>query len=400
MTPAPSANFSPPSHRAPLAPSFGRFRIVSRWSARLLLGAFAGFVHLVGAPDAELDNHRGAQLFGWEALASWSQTASNQTEITLVSPEIVPAFEWDELVASWNAETPAGSGLRIEARPLAEGRATRFRVLGLWSSDPARHPRESVRGQQDEDGEVLTDTLALKRPWPRAQLRCTLVKGENGVAPRLTWIGVSVIQTRAAPPPLPPTRAAWGKTLPVPERSQVSYPGGETAWCSPTCVSMVLAYWAGQLGRPELDRDVPEVVQGVQDPVWGGTGNWPFNTAFAGALPRMRAYVARLTDISELEDWVLAGVPVVVSLSYDILRGKPQREAGDGHLVVCVGFTAEGDPVVNDPGTRLNVRKTFPRANLAAAWAHSHQTVYIVLPRERLPPADRFGHWHGGGAKP
>jgi hypothetical protein len=156
---------------------------------------------------------------------------------------------------------------------------------------------------------------------------------------------------------------------------------------------MVLAFWAQQLGRVDLDHDVPAVAKGVHDPNWPGTGNWPFNTAFAGALPGLRAYVARLSDVSELEDWIAAGIPVVVSLSYDLLRGQPKRPESDGHLVVCVGFTSEGDVIVNDPGTRLGVRKTFPRANLVTAWAHSHNTVYLIHPEPMRPPADRFRHW-------
>jgi len=156
---------------------------------------------------------------------------------------------------------------------------------------------------------------------------------------------------------------------------------------------MVLAYWSRQLGKPELDRDVPEVVEGVYDPNWPGTGNWSFNTAYAGSLPGLRAYVTRLTDLSELEDWVMRQVPVVVSVCYDLLRGRP-RNRDSGHLVVCVGFTKEGDVIVNDPGTRTGVRKTFARENLARAWANSKNTVYLIHPEGWRPPRDRFGHWH------
>lgn len=159
---------------------------------------------------------------------------------------------------------------------------------------------------------------------------------------------------------------------------------------------MVLAYWARVLKRPSLDRDVPVVVEGVFDPKWPGTGNWPFNTAYAGSLPGMRAYVTRLTDVSELEDWVVRGVPVVVSVCYDLLRGRP-RQRDSGHLVVCVGFTANGEVTVNDPGTRANVRKTFPREDFVRAWANSRNTVYLIYPHTWRPPRDRFGHWFTKG---
>jgi len=36
--------------------------------------------------------------------------------------------------------------------------------------------------------------------------------------------------------------------------------------------------------------------------------------------------------------------------------------------------------VINDPGTSKNVRKIFPRKNLAHAWAYSHNTAYLIYP--------------------
>jgi hypothetical protein len=153
---------------------------------------------------------------------------------------------------------------------------------------------------------------------------------------------------------------------------------------------MLLSFWSAQLGRRDLDHDVPEVAAGVDDPNWPGTGNWPFNMAFASTHPGMRAYVGRFSDISELEDWIDAGIPVAVSVSYGLLRGKTER--GNGHLVVCIGFTEEGDPVFNDPG-RSQVRQIYKRADLARAWAESERTVYLVYPEGTKTPKDRYGHW-------
>jgi hypothetical protein len=154
---------------------------------------------------------------------------------------------------------------------------------------------------------------------------------------------------------------------------------------------MLLGFWAAKLNRPGLDRGVQEVAAGVHDENRPGTGNWSFNTAYAGSLPGLRAYVTRLSDISELEDWIATGVPLAVSLCYNRLRGKGEEPSG--HLVVCVGFDKSGAVIVNDPGTTVGVQKTFPRANLARAWAYSKNTVYIVHPVDWPTPTDRFGHW-------
>jgi hypothetical protein len=189
---------------------------------------------------------------------------------------------------------------------------------------------------------------------------------------------------------------AWGQTLSVPERSQMAYPNGNVL-CSPTTVSMIMTYWSQKLRRPEMDLDVPEVVKGVYDMKWDGAGNWPFNTAYAGSYRGMRAYVTRMSDVSELEDWIANGIPVGLSLCYNKLRGRDGRPSG--HLVVCVGFTDEGDVIINDPGTRLNVRKTFPRKNLIAAWAYSQNAAYMIYPEDSPIPTDRFGHWDSWSAR-
>jgi hypothetical protein len=367
-----------------------------------------------GADESNLDPG-GRQFLGFDDLSNFQASTSN-SETVLTSPVIAARIPWDELVASWNVDATEGEYLKVEARALYPERATKYYTLGLWSRDPAQHPRESVNGQRDVDGDVHTDTLALKRPAQRLQVRITLGRksgsrfeslglsegngakkpNTSGLKPQaaslkpLKFVGLSLLDTKAVPAAQPPCRAAWNKLVPVPERSQMAYPGGNV-WCSPTTVSMLMAYWSQRLHRPELDCDVPRVVSGVYDPKWQGTGNWPFNMAFAGSNRGMRAYVTRLGDVSELEQWIAAGIPVGLSVSYNRLRGK--GTGGSGHLVVCVGFTATGDPIINDPGTLKNVRKTFPRQNLIDAWSYSRNTVYLVYPEDSALPLDRLGHW-------
>ncbi len=207
----------------------------------------------------------------------------------------------------------------------------------------------------------------------------------------LRFVGVSLLNSLVARPEMAATAdPGQGLILGVPTRSQLDYPGGD-AWCSPTSVSMVLSYWSGRLGRPDLNRAVPEVAAAVHDPGWPGTGNWPFNTAYAGSFPGMRGYVTRLGHVGELGSWIAAGVPVVTSVTYSILKGKPDQ--GDGHLVVVVGFDERGDVVLNDPGTRIAMRKTVPRDRFAAAWAESHNTVYLIHPTDHPVPHSPHGHW-------
>jgi hypothetical protein len=320
-------------------------------------------------------------------------------ETVMTSPEIETPGPWDELVVSWNV--PAGVHLKIEARGIYPNHATKFYTLGLWSDDPSRHPRESVKGQADVDGDVHTDTLVLKRPAMKAQLRLTM-GGRPGTAtdkhPSLKFVGLSFCDSRKPDVLQPSLKTAWGKTLPVPERVQSGYdgPGG---WCSPASLSMVLAYWSAVLHRPELDRPVPEMATGVNDPVYEGTGNWPFNTAYAGEFPGMRAYVTRLDDMTELEQWIAAGIPVVLSVS-SYLTNDRHDGRDNGHLIVCVGFTDKGDLIVNDPGVSIKrgerVRRVYPRERLINAWKKSRNTVYLVYPETAAIPDDWHGHWERG----
>jgi hypothetical protein len=105
--------------------------------------------------------------------------------------------------------------------------------------------------------------------------------------------------------------------------------------------------------------------------------------------------VTRFNGLSELEDWIAAGIPVVISAPWNLLQ-PGRQDTGNGHLVVCIGFTKEGDVVINDPATNLKgdrVRHVYRRANVIRAWATSHNTVYLIYPAGAKLPDNREGHW-------
>jgi len=335
-----------------------------------------------------------SSFVGLKEFSSFARLQGTNGEMVLLSPEIKSPINWNELVVSWNADAAPGTFLKIEARAVSTNHATKFYTMGMWSPDNKAIRRASVHRQKDSDGDVKTDTLVLKQTANAAQIRITL-GGTNRESPALKFLGLSFCNTRVTPWTQMPNRAAWGKIISTPEHSQHGYPGAQ-GWCSPTSLSMVLARWAETLRRPELDLHVPQVAAAVYDTEFKGTGNWPFNTAFAGSFPGMRSYVTRFADISELEDWIAAGIPVIISAPWELLEaGRPP--ASDGHLTVCIGFTDSGDVVINDPATRIErgdqVRRIYKRADVIRAWAESHNTVYLVYPESARLPEDRFGHW-------
>jgi uncharacterized protein YvpB len=341
------------------------------------------FVGLAGGVSASEKDFRGVQFIGFTEFSGFERELS-EGKWTLISPKIETQIEWEELIVSWNFDAATNASVVIEAQATYPERPTGWYCLGKWGAEA----RESVRGQDDKDGRVDTDTLKLKKRAKGVWVRLTL-RGEKDIS-GLKFVGLSFCDRAAERVALEPNRKVWGKSLVVKERSQVGYPEGISEWCSPTSTSMLLSYWAKKVNRPELDHDVPEVARAVNDPNWPGTGNWPFNMAFAGAHEGMRAYVARFSDVSELEDWIEAGVPVAVSVAYGFLKG--QEERAKGHLVVCIGFDESGNVIVNDPG-RSTVRQVYARDNLIKAWAESENTVYLVYPEKWKVPVDRFGHW-------
>ena len=115
---------------------------------------------------------------------------------------------------------------------------------------------------------------------------------------------------------------------------------------------------------------------------YDGTGNWAFNTAYAATLVGGDSYVTRMRDLREAEDHIAAGVPVIVSVAFgrNQLAGAP-ISASKGHLMVVVGFEADGDVVVNDPAGATNdeVRRVYDRAQFERIWiAASGGTAYVI----------------------
>src|SRR6266850_2568513 len=281
-------------------------------SMMVVVAACVGIHHCAHAAESDL---RGNQFISFNDFSKFSNSSNETTgETIMTSPEIPTGLQADQLIVSWNAELPADVFLNIEARAIYPERPTKYFTMDRWCVDSERHPRESVLHQKDADGDVSTDTLELVKPAQRFQVRLVL-GGKNAERARVKFLGFCFTDTKAEAAQLPAKTKAWGKTIEVPERSQMAYPNGNVL-CSPTTVSMLMTYWSKEGNRPELDRDVPEVAKAVYDANWHGTGNWPFNTAYAGSYPGMRAYVTRLSDVSELEDWIAKGIPVALSVCY------------------------------------------------------------------------------------
>ncbi len=290
-------------------------------------------------------------------------------------------------IASWDVTTPGGSWIETQVRARIGSRWTSWYEMGHWSKEETGGHRHSLKSPADANGRVDTDTLYLKAPADAWQARVYFHPGARGEMPALTLFAVttgddSAIARGAS------TKSAWGVDIDVPERTQRidespdALGGGGDAWCSPTSVSMVMAYWAARTNHPKWDVDVPSSAVGTYDHVYKGCGNWPFNVAFASEHG-LGGWVERLSGMSGLERYVSLGVPLIASIRAKTgeLDGSPYKNT-DGHLLVVRGFTREGDVIANDPyGLPGHIRIIYKRAQFEHVWmGGSKGIVYVIAP--------------------
>ena len=325
--------------------------------------------------------------------------ARGRSQGTLTS-RVYRSAHKDTFIPSWNARTPSGTWLRMEMRVRSGGNWTRWWEMGVWARGTRTIKRHSVNGQRSGNWRVLTDTLQSIGPVfaDAYQYRLTLLTKRERRTPRVGAIYVTASNSyRNGEAFVGPNERLWGKDLSVPARSQMIYPNGGEVWCSPTSLSMVMAYWAKKKGKRSLNKKVPTVARGTYDYVYRGNGNWPFNTAYAGTSG-LKASVNRFSSLGQVERWISKGVPVVASISWarGELTGAP-IPASSGHLLVIRGFTNAGNVIVNDPAASSNsgVRRAYQRDEFYRAWfkTGSGGVAYIVRPEGWHVP-DRT-HSHG-----
>lgn len=316
----------------------------------------------------------------------------------LLSPVYRTSTPFDTLVPSWNARTPRGTWVQVKVRVRSGGQWSRWFNMGVWASGTTDVKRRSINGQSDAKWRLDTDTLS-SRSGARAdayQYKLTLMTRDRTRTPLFTKMSVLSSDSSRHGSRLvgAPLKSAWGDNLRVPARSQMIYRNGGEVWCSPTSLSMVMAYWSNKTGRRNLNQSVPTVARGTYDSAYRGWGNWPFNTAYASAYG-LESTVSRFSSIEQVERWIDVGIPVVASVAWDNrysgtrLSGAPLPRSG-GHLMVIKGFTRSGDVIVNDPAASSNagVSRVYNRAEFSRAWLRtgSGGVVYLVHPKEWRTP--------------
>lgn len=312
-------------------------------------------------------------------------------------------FDAEHLVASWVADVPQGTWLEIEMQgETTDGETTGWYVMGRWAATNDDIHRTAVFGQFDEHGGIAVDTFLAAEgvALDSYRLRVTLHrKPGSNVSPEVRSLTASTsrLPQQEQVDPSPVGNAA-GTTLDVPKYSQMihdeydEWGGGGEVWCSPTSTAMVADYWdhgptEEQMSWIDPDYQDPQVAfaaRGTYDHSYGGTGNWPFNVAYAGRLG-LDGFVTRLRSLNELEQYVEADIPIITSQSFEEEELPEAGYGTNGHLMVIVGFTEDGDVIANDPyaATNEDVRSVYPRADFENVWQRTTGTggiAYVIFP--------------------
>jgi len=299
-------------------------------------------------------------------------------------PPMSSPFPFNELVPSWNVELPEGAGFRAELRVgRDDGSWSSWYDLGTWGVAP-----DGVPGPvRDLHGVVDVDVFRSEQVFDAVQARFALRDTDEGELPRLRRVALCVSNTTGdsglaadhAKRPDPVSPESWQRRLDVPFRSQRSEdPAIAGRICSPTSVSMVMAYHG-------VERQTSYVAGRAYDAEHDLYGGWSraVQAAFEEGVP---GYVTRFGSWGEVRAEIAEGRPVIASIRAreGELRGAPYESTG-GHLIVITGFDAEGDVLVNDPAAsnRAEGIVKYAREDMQRVWLDRGGVAYVLQPPER-----------------
>lgn len=324
------------------------------------------------------------------------------------SPWSKAGFSATSLIPSWSVTTPGGTWARIDVRVRKGSKTGSWDTVARWATGESSIKRSSYSSQGDDLAKLATDTVLANagQSFDQWQVRVVLLKPKGTTkSPTLHAVnGIAATYATRAPKTTSTTTMKATTDLAVPMSSQMihknqnkQWDGGGAAWCSPTSTSMVMRYFkkgpvkADYTWAKNADAWVNHAARYTYDYRFKGTGNWPFNTAYAAGYS-LDTFVTRMHSLRDAEAFIKAGIPVVASVAFSRggLTGAPLSST-PGHLMVIRGFTKGGSVIVNDPAAPSNssVRRTYNRAQFEKAWLKGSGGVsYVIRPTSRALPKD------------
>ena len=164
--------------------------------------------------------------------------------------------------------------------------------------------------------------------------------------------------------------------LDVPPLSQMVQPKSQRQrTCSPTALSMVMAYYG--------EHFHPRFIDDCKDPATGLFGVWPLNMVQAGRRGFVSA-VELIQNWDAIADWQ---GPFIASVSFaeGELAGAPLQQT-DGHLVVVCG-TNQNSVLCRDPAAEsaASTAREYDLVEFTQAWLGSRGAAYFVHPANAKP---------------
>ena len=249
-------------------------------------------------------------------------------------------FDATELVASWNADTPAGTWIQVEMQGTYN---TGGHTPGTsWAAGPTATPTSSAPAS-NRPGRPLVDDLDRHLLHRRRRQRRAaaglpaaadpLPGARPGRSPRVVHARRDELQ-RAGPLHRRAERRAHrlghraGRAALLAEHPHRRTTPSTTAAARPGARPRPRRWWSSTGAaarptrtppgstRPTPDPQVNHAARMIYDYQYEGAGNWPFNTAYAASFPGLDAKVTRLHSLDEAERFIKAGIPVVTSQSF------------------------------------------------------------------------------------
>lgn len=283
------------------------------------------------------------------------------------------AQPFHDLLTSWNFDAPTGTGFTVEiAVKSANDPWSDWLFVGDWGDVPVLPKATTCDG-----GKVDTDFFRGEKHFDAARVRVRAF-AKDGAAKREVAIDRLALCFSDRDAKTPCSRAAPSSrpaiALDVPFRSQrTDKPEIAGRICSPTSLSMVLAYRG-------VDRPTGDVAARAYDAANDIYGNWPRNVqaAYSFGVP---GYLTRFACWSDVEDMLAIGQPVIASIGVKEgeLAGAPYAKTG-GHLIVITGFDADGSVRVNDPAATDAAKGVlvYRRADMQKVWLDRGGTAYVL----------------------
>ena len=319
-----------------------------------------------GCPDFFMIFSSGSVQNIAHSPADTAQETSLSAVRVLTSREVESKFPFSSLFISLNADFPQDSFVLLEVQVRARQKWSPFYKLALLSDKL----KTSFPPQADGFARVETDELVLSVPAQAYRYRVQL----SGKA-QLKNLNVCLVkepflydEKRAAK--LPAGTREIG-VCPISQMTQKL--ADRRRICSPTSLCMAL----NSVG---ISCTLPEVLNGVFDPVANIYGNWLFNVVYAGQKGA-EAYVRRFGTLTELDEFITPTGCVLASIAFDKgeLSGAPLDNT-PGHLVLVRGWK-DGQILVADPAApeEKTVFRSYDARAFARAWLKNKKGIsYIV----------------------